>query len=120
MGNPVMHWQIVSTDPELTSKFYGKLFGWKIAAGNALGYRVVETLTAKGIAGGIWPAPKDASSLVQLFIQVDDVDKYLQQAVTMGAKVIVPKSALPDGDTMAIALDPVGVPFGIFQSAAPV
>jgi predicted enzyme related to lactoylglutathione lyase len=115
MGSPVMHWQMVSTDPERTAKFYGKLFNWKITAGNALGYRVVETLNAKGIAGGIWPAPQGATSLVQLFIEVDNVETYVQQAVALGATVIVPTATLPDGDVMAVVLDPVGLPFGIVQ-----
>jgi len=115
MGSPVTHWQMVSTDADATAKFYGKLFNWKITAGNALGYRIVETLNAKGIAGGIWPAPKDAQAMTQLFVQVDDVEAYVQQALALGATVIVPPSALPDGDTMAVVLDPLGMPFGIFR-----
>jgi predicted enzyme related to lactoylglutathione lyase len=115
MGSPVMQWQIVSTDPEATSKFYGKLFNWKITSANALGYRIVETMSLQGIAGGIWPAPKDAHSLAQLFIQVDDVEGYAKQAIALGGKIIVPPSALPEGDTVAVLLDPVGMPFGIFR-----
>lgn len=106
---------MVSTDPERTSKFYSKLFSWQITAANALGYRVVETSSPKGITGGIWPAPQGATTLVQLFVEVDDVATSLQQAVTLGANVVVPPSALPDGDTMAVALDPLGVPFGLVQ-----
>ena len=115
MGNPVTHWQMISTDPDRTSKFYGNLFNWQITAANTLGYRVVETLSPKGIAGGIWPAPKNASSFVQLFVEVDDVETFLKQAVASGAKVLVPTSTLPDGDVMAVAQDPVGMPFGIAQ-----
>ena len=118
MGNPVTHWQIVSTQPDLAAKFYGKLFNWKITAANALGYRVVETLNAKGITGGIWPAPQGATSLVQLFVEVADVESYVQQALELGGTVIVPTSALPDGDTMAVLLDPTGLPFGIVQHKA--
>ena len=118
MGSPVTHWQIVSTQPELTAKFYGKLFNWKITAANALGYRVVETLNPKGIPGGIWPAPQGATSLVQLFVEVADVESYVRQATELGAKVIVPTSTLPDGDTMAVLLDPAGLPFGIVQQKA--
>jgi uncharacterized protein len=115
MGNPVTHWQIVSTDPERTSKFYGKLFDWQVNAANGLGYRVVDTSNAKGISGGIWPAPPNAPSLVQLFVEVDDVESHVQKAAGLGARVLVPTSALPDGDVMAVVLDPVGLPFGIMQ-----
>ncbi|HKE96393.1 MAG TPA: VOC family protein [Povalibacter sp.] len=118
MGNPVTQWQIVSTNPEATTKFCGKLFGWTVASANALGYRTVDTQSPDGIGGGIWPAPAGAHSMVQLFIEVDDVDAHLDKAVSLGAKIIVPKSALPDGDTMAVVLDPTGLPFGIYRPAA--
>ncbi len=45
-------------------------------------------------------------NFVQLFIQVEDVDAMIAKATSAGAKVLVPKSALPDGDTMAVLLDP--------------
>lgn len=118
MGNPVMQWQILSTQPEATAKFYGKLFGWNIDTANAMGYRVVKTGDAGGIDGGIWPAPPQAQSMVQLFIQVANVSAHLEKAVELGAKVLVPRSVLPDGDVMAIMLDPAGMPFGIVERAA--
>jgi predicted enzyme related to lactoylglutathione lyase len=51
---------------------------------------------------------------VQLFIEVDDVDAYIAKATANGAKVIIPKSQLPDGDAMAILLDPAGMSFGLY------
>lgn len=117
MGNPVVHWQILSKDPDATAKFYGKLFGWQVDTANSLGYRVVNTQAGRGIDGGIWPCPPEGHNLVQLFVEVQDVDASVAQAVKLGAKVIVPKSALPDGDTLAIVLDPIGQPFGIYRAA---
>jgi predicted enzyme related to lactoylglutathione lyase len=115
MGNPVVHWQILSKNPDATAKFYGKLFGWKVNDANSLGYRIVSTESGRGIDGGIWPCPAEGHDLVQLFVEVDDVDSSVAQAVKLGAQVIVPKSQLPDGDTLAIVLDPVGQPFGIYR-----
>ena len=28
MGNPVVHWELMSKNPEKVSKLYAKLFGW--------------------------------------------------------------------------------------------
>lgn len=58
MGSPVAQWQLVSTDPEGTAKFYGKLFGWKLTSANALGYRVVETMSPKVLPAGFGPRRK--------------------------------------------------------------
>ena len=51
MANPVMQWQIVTANPDRHARFYRELFGWKIEADNALGYRMAETGPG-GIDGG--------------------------------------------------------------------
>lgn len=117
MGNPVVRWQIVTPDADKVADFYRKLFGWTVSTQNALGYREVATEATGGIDGGIWPAPPEAHTFVQLFMQVDDVDDAIRRAVEMGATVIVPRSPLPDGDTIAILRDPAGLPFGLMSSA---
>jgi uncharacterized protein len=117
MGSPVMQWQIIARDPEAVASFYGKLFGWRIETNNALGYRTVDTQSGRGINGGIWPSPPEGHNLVQLFIEVDDVDAYLTKATAAGATVLFPKQVLPDGDALAVVLDPVGMPFGLYSPA---
>ena len=106
MGNPVVQWQIVAKDPDALTRFYASLFGWKVKTNNALGYREVDTQSPRGINGGVWPSPPEGHNLVQLFVEVDDVDAYIAKATKLGATVIVPKSELPDGDALAIILDP--------------
>ena len=114
MSHPVVQWQMVAKDPEAAAKFYGKLFGWKISANNALGYRQVETGEG-GTSGGIWTSPPEGHSFVQLFVSVPNVAASAEQAMKLGAKVIVPATALPDGDTIAILADPAGITFGMVQ-----
>ena len=116
MGNPVVQWQIVAKDPDALTRFYASLFGWKVKANNALGYREVETQSPRGISGGVWPSPPEGHNLVQLFVEVDDVDAYIDKATRLGATVIVPKSELPDGDALAIILDPAGLSFGLYRA----
>jgi predicted enzyme related to lactoylglutathione lyase len=106
---------MVSKDPGASAKFYGKLFDWQIDAANALGYREVKTGNPQSLDGGIWLCPPEGQSMVQLFIEVPDVAACLQQATALGAKIIVPQSQLPDGDTLAILLDPAGLSSGIYR-----
>jgi hypothetical protein len=115
VGNPVVQWQIVAKDPDAVTKFYSALFGWKVRPDNALGYRVIETSNARGINGGVWPSPPEGHNLMQVFIEVDDIDAYIAKATSLGATVIVPKSELPDGDALAIVLDPAGLSFGLYR-----
>jgi uncharacterized protein len=118
MGRPVTHWQIISKNPDRCSEFYTKLFGWQVRTDNALGYRIVETNSSRGIPGGIWPAPPEANPFVQLLIEVDDVAGHVKQAASLGATVIIPPQKLPDGDEMAILHDPEGIPFGVWRGSA--
>jgi predicted enzyme related to lactoylglutathione lyase len=117
MGNPVMKWQMISKDPEGSAAFYGKVFGWQIQANNRLGYRVVDTCSEEGIDGGIWPAPPGASTFVQLFVEVVNVADAVKDAVANGATVVVAPQVLPDGDEMAVLLDPQGMSLGVMRSA---
>jgi uncharacterized protein len=113
MTHPVVQFQILAKSPDETAAFYGKLFGWKIDADNALGYRRIDTGSRLGIQGGIWPAPPHAPDFVQLFVAVGDVSAAAEQATTLGAKLIIPATTLPDGDQVAVLLDPQGLAFAL-------
>ena len=116
MGAAVTQFQILSKDPEKTAKFYSQLFDWSIDANNALGYRQIRTGAENGIQGGIWPAPPQAPNFVQLFVTVYDVKVAIQNAETLGAKVIIPATMLPEGDEMAVLLDPEGMSFAVWRA----
>lgn len=117
MGNPVVQWQIVTRNPDALTRFYASVFDWKVNADNPLGYRRLDTASGRGINGGVWPAPPEANSFVQLFIEVDDVNRYLQKATAAGARIIIPPQKLPEGEEMAILHDPEGIPFGLVKPA---
>ncbi len=116
MPNPVVRWQILSPEPDQAAAFYQKLFAWKLTQANALGYRELRSGSDAGIDGGVWPAPPGVKSFVQLFIEVPDLDTCIAQATGLGAQVLIPKSVLPDGDAMAVLLDPAGISFAICQT----
>ncbi len=120
MGSPVTQFQILAKNPDAAAAFYERVFGWKIDTGNALGYRTVQTGDARGAQGGIWPAPPDAPAMVQLFVEVGNVQSVADEVKTAGGNVIMQPQVLPDGDEMALVLDPQGIPFGLFKPRAKV
>jgi predicted enzyme related to lactoylglutathione lyase len=113
----VIEWQILATDPEGVATFYQRLFDWQFDSDNPLAYRRVAA-GAQGVNGGIWPAPPETRNFVQLFIGVDDVSAYAARAQELGATTIVPPQTLPDGDELAILLDPFGMAFGIMKKSS--
>lgn len=40
MGNPVVHWELMSKDPVKVSDFYAKTFGWKVTHMPEINYRL--------------------------------------------------------------------------------
>ena len=107
MSNPVVMWQIISADPAVAANFYQRVFGWAVRDGN------VVTGSDRGIGGSVWPAPPGVSDFVQLFVEVEDIDRTIDAATALGARVIVGKTAAPNGDFVAILHDPRGLSFGI-------
>ncbi|MBZ5597607.1 MAG: VOC family protein [Acidobacteriia bacterium] len=113
MGNPVIQFQILTRDPDQHAAFYAKVFGWKINSNNPLGYRMAETGSSRGISGGFWPAPPEASAFVQLFTEIGDMTETISKVTQNGGTVLIPPQTLPAGEQMAILRDPMGVTFGV-------
>lgn len=118
MGRPVTRWQIITKNPDKLTEFYTRLFQWEANANNALGYRMIDTASETGIPGGIWPAPPEAPTFVQLFVEVDDVAATAAETQRLGGSILMPAQQLPDGETMAILRDPEGMSFGVYSAAA--
>lgn len=113
MSCPVVQFQILAKDPERASAFYADAFGWRIDADNALGYRTIDTGSPGGISGGIWPSPPEGHNLVQLFIKVSSVPESVARVEELGGRTIIPPQTLPEGQALAIMLDPQGIAFGL-------
>ena len=105
--NPVVHWQILTPDPAQAEQFYSQMFGWEVTRNDALQYRRVNT-GQEGLDGGIWPLESGSRNMVQLFVQVEDVAAAVARAQELGGNVVMPPQMLPDGDEMAIVVDPGG------------
>ncbi len=118
MGQPVMQFQILAKNPDKVAEYYKSLFGWNIETNNALAYRVIQTGSEAGIQGGIWPSPPEGHGMVQLFVEVEDVQAAVEQSAQLGGNVIIQPQTLPDGDEMAVILDPEGISFGLFKPKA--
>jgi uncharacterized protein len=117
MGDPVVQWQVITKEPEKHAAFYAAVFSWKINSDNPLGYRMADPGSARGIPGGFWPAPPEASAFVQLFVEVGDVAETIKKVTANGGSVLIPPQTLPQGEQMAVLRDPMGVTFGVVVPA---
>ncbi|MCK5571389.1 MAG: VOC family protein [Bacteroidetes bacterium] len=120
MGTPVVHWEINAWDGKLLQEFYSGLFGWKVDSNNPAGYGLVNTGSAIGIGGAI--SQKDPASTapsVTFYIQVEDPQAFLDRAVSLGGRVVLPVTEIPGMVTFALLADPEGNAIGLVKGTEP-
>lgn len=120
MGHPVVHFEIVGTDPSRLRGYYGELFGWDFQVGDAATdevsapgqYGFVEEGSA-GINGGVCGG-EGYESRVLFYVGVPDVEAALQKAESLGGKRTMGPATAPGGD-LAVGhfTDPEGHLIGV-------
>ena len=120
MPNPVVHWEITARDANKAQEFYASLFGWNIASDNPVSYGFVDTQTESvGINGGIPEAGEGEDTRVILYVEVDDLQAYLDRAESLGGRTIMPPTEIPGIVTIALFADPEGNTTGLVKSEQP-
>jgi hypothetical protein len=111
MGNPVVHFEIRSSNPDASRAFYGRLFGWTFPDGGMPGYTYVESGVDGAIPGGISPL-QGGEAIVTFFVGVEDVAAALKEAEAAGGKIVQPATDAP-GVRFGLLADPQGQVVGV-------
>jgi predicted enzyme related to lactoylglutathione lyase len=115
MAHPVVHFEIAGKDGKKLQEFYGKLFDWKIEVDPAMDYGMVDTGGEGGINGGIFQAQGEMPPYLTFYIQVDDLQAYLDKAQSLGGTTIVPPTPIANIGAFAMFHDPEGNLVGLFK-----
>ena len=115
MGRPVVHFEINAKDSKKLGSFYSELFEWKIDTNNPMGYGLVDTGSEGGIGGGIGQSNSNAPAYLSLYVQVNDLQAYLDRAEKLGGRTIVPPTEIPNTVTFAMFQDPEGNMIGLLK-----
>jgi predicted enzyme related to lactoylglutathione lyase len=119
MGQPVVHWELWSQDPDKISKFYEKVFDWKVQHVPDLKYHLVETGGKGGINGGIMkPQQGPWPGNLTFYIDVDDLDAYAKKITAAGGKMIVEKMEVPGVGQLSLFEDLDGRVLGMWKQAS--
>ena len=111
MGHPVVHFEIGCRDLARTEQFFGELFGWKIQSGPA---SAIDTASGQGIPGHITSLGHEPQHYTIFYVEVEDVQAYLDKATSLGGKTLVPPIKIPTG-TFAWFSDPDGNTIGLLK-----
>jgi uncharacterized protein len=100
--------------------FYSDVFGWTIRPGgpDTGGYSVVE-LNGQGVAGvGPKMGPAEAPTMWLSYLATSDADATAAKIKRAGGKLVMEAMDVMDAGRMAVAVDPAGAAFGIWQAGA--
>lgn len=120
MGQPVVHFEIIGTDPASLRDYYGELFGWEFHTGNAAteavsqkaNYGFVEGGTDGGINGGVGGG-EGHEARVLFYVSVPDVEEALAAAERLGGKRVMGPEGEPGTNVVGHFTDPEGNLIGV-------
>ncbi len=124
MGQPVVHFEVIGTDPEKLQSYYGDLFGWEFdtsapvskAVSQPGNYGFVDRNTTSdgvGIPGGVGGGPGYDGHAI-FYVGVPDVEAALQKAERLGGtRRIGPAKNLEGGVVVGHFTDPEGHLIGV-------
>jgi predicted enzyme related to lactoylglutathione lyase len=112
MGRPVVHFEIGCRDKARAAEFFTKLFDWSTQeSGPAM---MIDTTAGTGINGHFTSLGHEPHNYVTVYVEVDDVQAYLDKAVALGGKALLPVITIPQGQFSWFA-DPDGNTIGLWK-----
>ncbi|MEV1178675.1 VOC family protein [Nonomuraea sp. NPDC049784] len=129
MGRPVVHFEIIGSDPERLRGYYGELFGWEFHTGDAATEKVSQpgmygfvdgstTGEGDGINGGIGGG-RGHQPRVLFYVGVPDVEEALRKAESLGGKRLMGPEPESAGDfAVGRFIDPEGNVIGVAGPSA--
>ena len=112
---PVVHFEIAGSDRGKLCTFYENVFGWHIQQDDSMDYGMVDTHGGKGFNGGITTAQEGATNGVIVYVAVDELQPFLDKAVTLGGEIVAPIMEIPNVVTFALFKDPHGNVVGLVK-----
>lgn len=109
----ICHIEWSSTDLQRTKSFLSGLFGWKF---RYFGEDYLSFDTPEGPGGGIMRVDRvRPGESPYVYIEVEEIEPYLERAKKLGGGVAVPKTEIPTIGWFAHLTDPDGNVVGVFQ-----
>ena len=100
--------ELTTTDPKAALEFYTKLFGWdtEVMHMDCMDYTIVKA--GERPIGGVMAAEPGMPATWASYVTVDNIDETARLAESLGGKVRVPPTDIPEVGRFAILLDPQG------------
>ena len=117
MANPVVYFEVAGGSAGELQEFYKELFDWKVEKFMPSDEYWHVQKEDDGISGGILQADEAVgANYVTIYIQVDDIQAYLDKAESLGGKTLIPPTEIPGGmGQLGMFTDPDGNRIGLHK-----
>lgn len=119
MANQIVHFEVTGADIEKLQKFYTGVFDWDVKDSGMPGmdYRLIHIAGSDQSIGGMYQKGAEGPQLNGLlaYFGVDSVDDTAAKIQAAGGTILQPKMEIPGVGFMAVASDPDGNVFALFQ-----
>lgn len=108
-----------ASDLETAKAFYADLFGWQFqVGGEETGGYVIAEVGGRAVAGlmGAMPGQEPQAPAWTTYFAADDADATAAKITEAGGTVVVAPMDVLDIGRMAVAVDPTGGAFGLWQA----
>jgi predicted enzyme related to lactoylglutathione lyase len=123
MGQPVVHFEIIGSDPKGLRSYYGELFGWEFdtsspvseAVSEPANYGFIDRITTSdgvGIPGGVGGGAGYQGRAI-FYVGVPDIEAALQKAESLGGTRTLGPDQAPTGLVVGHFTDPEGNLIGV-------
>lgn len=112
MNQPVSYVEFNSPDLDVTTRFFGEVFGWQPQPFAAPDYLVAPHGDTPGVDTGLM-ASRDGQPRTVPVIRVPDLDQAISRVTANEGKVVVEPFTIPDVGRGCYILDPTGLLLGL-------
>jgi predicted enzyme related to lactoylglutathione lyase len=118
MGNPFVHVELNTPDPEKARAFYSKLFDWQMedvpnpAATGGI-YTMIKV--GEGTGGGLMKEVEGGPSGWLAYAAVEDIHAATKKAQSLGGKIMKDVTDVMGMGWLSFIQDPTGAVLGLWQ-----
>ncbi len=114
----VVHFEVPSSDPAASRKFYEIVLGWKLTQWEGpMEYWLISPgdQAVPGIDGALGGAANEFHATVNT-VDVENLDETLRKVEANGGQVIMPRDEIPGVGWLAYIREPGGAVLGLMQA----
>jgi predicted enzyme related to lactoylglutathione lyase len=109
---------LMTGDTEAARRFYGSLFDWSFDVGPPESGPYITALRGGRRIAGMGPKPPGMPTAWSVYFSVEDIEATCARITEAGGSVMVPVMDIWEHGRMAVAQDPTGAAFGLWQPKA--